>query len=134
MDFDAFSRNQFNYKSSSKDVRNLLRELIEEQVDGVILDLRGNSGGSLYEAYSLAKLFIGKGSIVQVMESNGSIQPLGHTNPEAVNLHMFQCEYFPCNPWGQPAPRQPTPPDPPPPDPASNHWWSSAELSHSEWH
>ena len=79
MDFDAFSRNQFNYKSSSKDVRNLLRELKEEQVDGVILDLRGNSGGSLYEAYSLAKLFIGKGSIVQVMESNGSIQPLGHT-------------------------------------------------------
>ncbi|MDA9724401.1 carboxy terminal-processing peptidase [Gammaproteobacteria bacterium] len=79
MDFDAFSRNQFNYKSSSKDVRNLLRELKEEQVDGIILDLRGNSGGSLYEAYSLAKLFIGKGSIVQVMESNGSIQPLGHT-------------------------------------------------------
>jgi carboxyl-terminal processing protease len=79
MDFDAFSRNQFNYKSSSKDVRNLLRELKEEQVDGVILDLRGNSGGSLYEAYSLAKLFIGKGSIVQVMESSGSIQPLGHT-------------------------------------------------------
>ena len=79
MDFDAFSRNQFNYKSSSKDVRNLLRELKAEQVDGVILDLRGNSGGSLYEAYSLAKLFIGKGSIVQVMESNGSIQPLGHT-------------------------------------------------------
>ena len=79
MDFDAFSRNQFNYKSSSKDVRNLLRELKEDQVDGVILDLRGNSGGSLYEAYSLAKLFIGKGSIVQVMESNGSIQPLGHT-------------------------------------------------------
>ena len=79
MDFDAFSKNQFNYKSSSKDVRKLLRELKEEKVDGVILDLRGNSGGSLYEAYSLAKLFIGKGSIVQVMESNGSIQPLGHT-------------------------------------------------------
>ena len=38
MDFDAFSRNQFNYKSSSKDVRNLLRELEEEQVDGGILD------------------------------------------------------------------------------------------------
>ncbi len=79
MDFDAFSKNQFNYKSSSKDVRKLLRELKEERVDGIILDLRGNSGGSLYEAYSLAKLFIGKGSVVQVMESNGSIQPLGHT-------------------------------------------------------
>ena len=79
MDFEAYSRNQFNYKSSSKDVRNLLRELQEENVDGIILDLRGNSGGSLYEAYSLAKHFIGRGTVVQVMESNGSIQPLGHT-------------------------------------------------------
>ena len=64
MDFEAYSRNQFNYKSSSKDVRNLLRELQEENVDGIILDLRGNSGGSLYEAYSLAKHFIGRGTVV----------------------------------------------------------------------
>ena len=57
----------------------MLRELQEENVDGIILDLRGNSGGSLYEAYSLAKHFIGRGTVVQVMESNGTIQPLGHT-------------------------------------------------------
>ena len=79
MDFEAYKKNRFDYKSSSKDVRNLLRELSKSDSDGIIIDLRGNGGGSLYEAYSLAKLFIGKGNVVQVMESNGSIQPLGHT-------------------------------------------------------
>ena len=78
MDFDAYRKNRYNYKSSSKDVRALLREL-DNNSDGIILDLRGNGGGSLFEAYSLAKLFIGRGNVVQVMESNGSIQPLGHT-------------------------------------------------------
>ena len=79
MDFEAYRKNRFNYKSSSKDVRKLLRELDKSNSDGIILDLRGNGGGSLFEAYSLAKLFIGRGNVVQVMESNGSIQPLGHT-------------------------------------------------------
>jgi carboxyl-terminal processing protease len=79
MDFEAYKKNRFDYKSSSKDVRTLLRELDNDNTDGVILDLRGNGGGSLYEAYSLAKLFIGRGNVVQVMESSGSIQPLGHT-------------------------------------------------------
>ena len=79
MDFDAYKKNRYNYKSSSKDVRTLLRELDKNNSDGIILDLRGNGGGSLFEAYSLAKLFIGRGNVVQVMESNGSIQPLGHT-------------------------------------------------------
>ena len=79
MDFEAYRKNRFNYKSSSKDVRRLLRELDKSNSDGLILDLRGNGGGSLFEAYSLAKLFIGRGNVVQVMESNGSIQPLGHT-------------------------------------------------------
>ncbi|MEC8377918.1 MAG: carboxy terminal-processing peptidase, partial [Pseudomonadota bacterium] len=44
----------------------------------LVLDLRGNGGGFLFEAYSLAKLFIGRGNVVQVMESNGSLQSLGH--------------------------------------------------------
>ena len=45
----------------------------------MILDLRGNGGGSLYEAYSLAKIFLGRGNVLQVMTSNGSIYPLGHS-------------------------------------------------------
>ena len=45
----------------------------------MILDLRGNGGGSLYEAYSLAKIFLGRGNVLQVVTSDGSIYPLGHS-------------------------------------------------------
>ena len=57
----------------------LIKEIDKENSDGVILDLRGNGGGSLYEAYSLAKIFLGRGNVLQVMTSNGSIYPLGHS-------------------------------------------------------
>ena len=78
MDFEAYNKNRFDYKSSSRDVKRILRELDESNIDGLVLDLRGNGGGFLFEAYSLAKLFIGRGNVVQVMESNGSLQSLGH--------------------------------------------------------
>ena len=78
MDFEAYNKNRFDYKSSSRDVKRILRELDESNVDGLVLDLRGNGGGFLFEAYSLAKHFIGRGNVVQVMESNGSLQSLGH--------------------------------------------------------
>lgn len=78
MDFEAYNKNRFDYKSSSRDVKKILRELDESNIDGLVLDLRGNGGGFLYEAYSLAKLFIGRGNVVQVMEANGSLQSLGH--------------------------------------------------------
>ena len=69
MDFEAYNKNRFDYKSSSRDVKRILRELDESNIDGLVLDLRGNGGGFLFEAYSLAKLFIGRGNVVQVMES-----------------------------------------------------------------
>ena len=78
MDFEAYNKNRFDYKSSSRDVKTILRELDESNIDGLVLDLRGNGGGFLFEAYSLAKLFIGRGNVVQVMEANGSLQSLGH--------------------------------------------------------
>ena len=78
MDFEAYNKNRFDYKSSSRDVKKMLRELDAANIDGLILDLRGNGGGFLFEAYSLAKLFIGRGNVVQVMEANGSLQSLGH--------------------------------------------------------
>ena len=79
MDFEAYNKNRFDYKSSSRDVKKILRELDESNIDGLVLDLRGNGGGFLFEAYSLAKLFIGRGNVVQVMEANGSLQSLGHS-------------------------------------------------------
>ena len=54
-DFEALSkRYKYNYRSSSKDVKKLLRELNQENIEGLILDLRNNGGGSLYEANALS--------------------------------------------------------------------------------
>ena len=76
-DFEAYQKRDYNYRSSSKDVKKLLKELNQENVEGLILDLRNNGGGSLYEANALAHLFIGRGTTVQVKDSKGNIQGLG---------------------------------------------------------
>ena len=76
-DFNAYQKRDLNYKSSSKDVKKLLKELKQEKVDGLVIDLRNNGGGSLYEANALAHLFLGRGTTVQVKSANGNIQGLG---------------------------------------------------------
>ena len=76
-DFDAYQKRDYNYKSSSKDVKKLLKDLKKEDIDGLVIDLRNNGGGSLYEANALAHLFLGRGTTVQVKSSNGNIQGLG---------------------------------------------------------
>lgn len=53
-------------RSSARDVRNLLKQLVVDEVDGVLIDLRDNGGGSLPDAIEMAGLFIGEGPIVQV--------------------------------------------------------------------
>ncbi|MCF2909172.1 carboxy terminal-processing peptidase [Pseudoalteromonas sp. DL2-H2.2] len=54
------------YNNLSKDVKKELEKLKEQKVDGIIIDLRQNGGGSLYEATQLSGLFIDKGPIVQI--------------------------------------------------------------------
>ncbi len=76
-DFDAFQKRDLDYKSASKDVKRLLKELKILNVDGLVFDLRNNGGGSLYEANALAHLFLGRGTTVQVKSSKGNIQGLG---------------------------------------------------------
>ena len=58
MDFEAYRKRDPDYKSTTRDVYKLLMELREEKVDGIILDLRNNGGGSLHEATMLTDLFI----------------------------------------------------------------------------
>jgi carboxyl-terminal processing protease len=70
-------------KSTSNDVRKLLTKLKEEKVDGVILDLRLNGGGSLEEAIKLTGLFIKDGPVVQVSDGN-TVQHDDDTDPEVV--------------------------------------------------
>ena len=66
IDFNAYHKGDPNYKSTTKDVRKLLMQLQKERVDGLIIDLRENSGGSLVEANQVTGLFIKSGPIVQV--------------------------------------------------------------------
>ncbi|MHC8946889.1 carboxyl-terminal processing protease [Advenella incenata] len=72
-DFDAKARGESNYKSLTRDVRVILEKLDKEGVDGVLLDLRNNGGGSLSEAANLSGLFLGgPNPIVQVSTAEGT--------------------------------------------------------------
>jgi carboxyl-terminal processing protease len=73
VDFDAMRRGDSDYKSTTRDVQKLLSELMAEDVNGVIIDLRENGGGSLQEANSLIGLFIEAGPTVQIRESSARI-------------------------------------------------------------
>src|SRR5690606_38784996 len=68
-DFEGRRRNGTDYTSATRDVARLLARFKEEKVDGVVLDLRNNGGGSLDEAVQLTGLFIDRGPVVQVRES-----------------------------------------------------------------
>ncbi len=72
VDFAALQNRDPNYRSSTRDVRRLLEELKEEEVDALVVDLRNNGGGSLSEANSLVGLFIDRGPTVQVMDAEGN--------------------------------------------------------------
>ena len=54
------------YNNLSKDVKVELTKLKEQNVDGIVIDLRQNGGGSLYEATQLTGLFIDQGPVVQI--------------------------------------------------------------------
>ncbi|MGE5351778.1 MAG: carboxy terminal-processing peptidase [Acidobacteriota bacterium] len=73
-DYQAQARGEKDYKSTTKDVKKLLKELKDEKVDGVVLDLRNNGGGSLQEAIDLTGLFIKDGPVVQVRNADGSVE------------------------------------------------------------
>lgn len=70
IDFEARARGDKDYRSTTRDVEKLLTELRDkDKVDGVVIDLRGNGGGSLSEVISLTGLFIDEGPVVQVRDS-----------------------------------------------------------------
>ncbi len=83
-DFEGVRKGDGDYKSTSADVKKFLQELNAEKVDGVILDLRNNGGGSLVEAVSLTGLFIPQGPVVQRKQSDGEIKAEYDTDPAVV--------------------------------------------------
>ena len=80
-DFDARSRGEKDFVSTTRDVRRLIEELEGENVDGLVIDLRGNGGGHLSEATSLSGLFIESGPVVQLRDTNGRIEVLKDPEP-----------------------------------------------------
>ena len=80
LDFKAFRAGDPNYKSTTRDVKRLLTELEQEKVDGVVIDLRNNGGGSLQEATELTGLFIDQGPTVLVRNSDGRVDVLADEN------------------------------------------------------
>ena len=81
LDFKAYRAQDPNYKSTTRDVKRLLGELKQEKVDGVVIDLRDNGGGSLQEATELTGLFIDQGPTVLVRNSDGRVDVLADEEP-----------------------------------------------------
>lgn len=74
LDVTGATSGKKDYRSTSRDVQKLVEELKAKQVDGIILDLRNNGGGSLYEAVETVGLFIDHGPVVQVASANGTVR------------------------------------------------------------
>ena len=72
-DVDALRKGDKNYRSASRDVAKLLADLKSHKVNGLVMDLRNNGGGSLREAVGLAGLFVGKVPVVQTRNAKGDI-------------------------------------------------------------
>lgn len=86
-DFEAAARGEDDYKSSKRDVKALLEELKQENIDGVVVDLRNNGGGSLSEVNQLVGLFIDTGATVQIRYEglrSGFTRAFGDNDPEVV--------------------------------------------------
>jgi carboxyl-terminal processing protease len=83
-DFGARSEGDKNFKSATRDVAKLLAELKTDGVQGIVIDLRNNGGGSLYEANELTGLFIDQGPDVQVRDARGQVQALGKDDPSVM--------------------------------------------------
>jgi len=83
-DYNARAAGDRNYRSTTRDVRQLINELKAGGIDGLIVDLRGNGGGSLPEATGLTGLFINGGPVVQLRETGGAVEVLDDPEPQVV--------------------------------------------------
>ncbi len=80
-DFEGQRKHEVGASSTTADVKKLIDSLKTENVDGIVIDLRGNGGGSLIEAIDLTGLFIAKGPVVQVREQNGETDVMSDNDP-----------------------------------------------------
>ncbi len=83
-DFEGQRLGKPDYKSTTRDVREIIKKFNEENVDGMIMDLRANGGGSLQEAIQLTGLFIKEGPIVQVRDARDNVEVDTDPDPSIV--------------------------------------------------
>ncbi|NIJ51607.1 carboxy terminal-processing peptidase [Dyadobacter arcticus] len=95
-DFEGAQHKEKEFSSTTRDVQKLITELQTANVDGIVIDLRNNGGGSLTEAVSLTGLFINRGPVVQVKEGQGEIEvqsdndpAIAYDGPMAVMVNRF---------------------------------------------
>jgi len=96
IDFAAMQRGDKNYTSTTRDVKKIIVELKKQKVDGIMIDLRSNGGGSLQEAIELTGVFIKSGPVVQVREASGNVKiekdmddEIYYDGPLAVMVNRF---------------------------------------------
>ncbi|MCM2131128.1 carboxy terminal-processing peptidase [Larsenimonas rhizosphaerae] len=80
VDFEAWQAGRQDYRSTTRDVRKLIEKLKDQDVEGIVLDLRNDGGGALQEANSMIGLFIDRGPTVQVRDARGRISLYGDTD------------------------------------------------------
>jgi carboxyl-terminal processing protease len=83
-DFDARRAGLDDYNSTTRDVRQIIKEFETENISGIIIDLRHNGGGFLNEAVDLTGLFIEKGPVVQVRNTGGKVKVEWDDDPEQI--------------------------------------------------
>lgn len=95
-DFEGAQQKEKEFSSTTRDVQKIITELQTENVDGIVIDLRNNGGGSLTEAVSLTGLFINRGPVVQVKEGQGEVEvqsdndpTVAYNGPMAVMVNRF---------------------------------------------
>ncbi|WP_138477187.1 carboxy terminal-processing peptidase [Dyadobacter bucti] len=95
-DFEGAQHKEKEFSSTTRDVQKLIVNLQQANVDGIVIDLRNNGGGSLTEAVSLTGLFINRGPVVQVKEGQGEIEvqsdndpTIAYDGPMAVMVNRF---------------------------------------------
>lgn len=80
LDIRAMNAGSDDYKSTTRDVRHILNQLASQKVDGIVIDLRDNGGGSLQEANTLTGLFIKRGPTVQIRYTEGGTDVLSDSD------------------------------------------------------
>ncbi|MBJ7427770.1 MAG: carboxy terminal-processing peptidase, partial [Bacteroidia bacterium] len=73
LDFARASAGEADYKSTTRDVKRIIKEFKDSMVDAIVIDLRNNGGGSLQEAVELTGLFIKTGPVVQIKDAYGIV-------------------------------------------------------------